>query len=468
MAAFIDHGFGHFSENSYDQQHPLLTRKNEKLIHDEVDNRPKIFIPFMGGPDDREALKFVLKLSANANVAIHILRIKKLDLYLPVEDQNQSTINSMRSNRSAFSDNMFYILPNESEINKDNKLINIVHQYIESKGKLTIESLFSKQYNKTELDKYNIKLTEKNKYDRSLSGINELTASQELHEEEKDIGELKAKSAMNENTGGDPENDGDKSEDKTASATSPTTKSKRRLPDLLVRSRDNVDAVSAGNSNMPTPENSGLPLLSDPESEQIKDDKAGEGVEEDGGNYIKSKYRFSEEESNIIIEEVETTDPVKLATKKCTEYTNHDLIIIGRTGAYRHHNSKPLLQQFLNANNMNASINQQTVTSVSSAVPTVSSSTNNPLANLFYRRSINHSRSSLPTTTALQTEAEIEQENAAKRAALKGFRKRQQVLLGELGGNLMALKNEVRSSIMVFRAAHTIDHELYEDDMKMD
>ncbi|HEV7738104.1 MAG TPA: hypothetical protein VGO47_12140, partial [Chlamydiales bacterium] len=36
-----------------------------------------VFFPFFGGPDDRAALKFVVQLCANENVAATVLRVRK-------------------------------------------------------------------------------------------------------------------------------------------------------------------------------------------------------------------------------------------------------------------------------------------------------------------------------------------------------------------------------------------------------
>jgi len=496
VAAFIDHGFGHFHElinNTNSIDHPLFNKRdyydnlnsNSNIEYD--DGKPKVFIPFMGGPDDREALKFVIKLSASKEIDVHILRIRKLDMQLN-EDENQNTVNSVKSDSSNFS-NMIYMLPDDEETKKDDEFIHHVNQYIKARGKITLEALIAGQFNEKDARKYGIKVKSFNNgenhcdiTDKGTTGMKKKTKKESkikkgrLFKKEKE----KNKSINKDYSSSSSDKEQDSETDIAYE------KPKRILPGLLVKSRENVNAKIANREKekelleerQQQQQQQQLQQLQLQEQEQkfyTDDDDSNEtqvSFSSSGNNSLDNKPPLiptNEDDSvedddmieNIIFEEVETTDPVKLAIKKCTEYGKHDLIIIGRTGAYRHHhNMKPVIQNILNNVHSNQHSVQGGVVN-STQIPISSTPTsNNPLSNLFYRRN-NSSKASLSVSVNSQhTNTSNNEENNAD---LKGFRRRQQILLGELGGNLMALKHEVLSSIMVFRTVHK-DHETIYDE----
>jgi len=493
VAAFIDHGFGHFHESIVHEDHPLLKKNgyingsNSNMDYD--DEKPKVFIPFMGGPDDREALKFVIKLSASKDIDIHILRIRKIDLPLNNEEINQHTATSIRSEKSNFS-NMIYMVPDDEETKLDDEFISYVNQYIKAKGKITLEALITGQYNEEDAKKYNIYpkkfmmddfnssdivekaelVTKKKSKKESKLLKNALFKKDKQSIKNKEIEKETDKEKRNEiKIEIDDENENENENDITEE------KPKRSLPDLLTKSRENTNALVANKEKEKE-----LKEKQEREQEQqhqqrkspisIDDDNESNDTKVSTATYSSSSSekimnerkpsRIPKEilpedlnvSDNIIYEEIETTDPVKLAIKKCTEYGKHDLIIIGRTGAYRHHhNMQPLIQNIINEIHSN----HQTIQSSVHHESNQNSSNNNPLSNLFYRHSNNPSRASLPTSVHSQhSGSNIHDNNKTNNADFKGFKRRQQILLGELGGTLMTLKHEVLSSIMVFRTVH--------------
>jgi len=506
VAAFIDHGFGHFHESISHGEHPLLKKidylNNPHSNMEYDDEKPKVFIPFMGGPDDREALKFVIKLSASKDIVIHILRIRKIDLPLNNEELNQHTTNSIRSEKSNFS-NMVYMLPDDEETKIDDELMGYVNQYIRAKGKITLEALITEQYNEEDAKKYNIypnKFMKDNFNSNNIIEKAELVTKKKSRKENKLLKNTlfkkdkqsnknkeieKAKVKENEiviENEIENENENDITEEKR----------KRSLPNLLTKSRENTNAAVANKEKEKE-----LRDKKEREHEQqhhhqqqhqqqkspstVDDDNESNDTKVSNSTFSSSSSSSSTKSmnesrpskipkdiipedlnvsDNIIYEEIETTDPVKLAIKKCTEYGKHDLIIIGRTGAYRHHhNMQPLIQNLINEIHSNHHTFQSSV----NPEPTQSSS-NNPLSNLFYRHSNNPSRVSLPTSVNSQhSGSNIPESGKINNADLKGFKRRQQILLGELGGTLMALKQEVLSSIMVFRTVHK-DHDIYDEE----
>jgi len=469
VAAFIDHGFGHFHE-SVANEHPLFNKKDiYENINSNVefdDDKPKVFIPFMGGPDDREALKFVIKLSASKDITVHIFRIRKLDLQLN-EENNQNTISSMRSERSNFS-NMIYMLPDDEETKKDDEFISYVNQYIKAKGKITLEALITGQYNEEDAKKYNVHPyldMDESKQCDIVDKSDDITLKKKSKKESKIKGGLFKK-----------DKDKQKNKEKGSSAEADITneKPKRNLPDLLSKSRENINPAIAHKEKEKELREQQERQENQQQNEEDNDDSnetqvsnsssSANSLNENKPPLIPEDINIIEDldaTSNIIYEEVETTDPVKLAIKKCTEYGKHDLIIIGRTGAYRHHhNMQPVIQNFIEE----IYPNQQPVQNSSS--PHSSHSTNNNPLSLFYRRSNNPSKASLQNSIHSQnTNSNLVEDNNKlnNNSDLKGFRRRQQILLGELGGNLMALKHEVLSSIMVFRAIHR-EHDIYEEE----
>ncbi|ORX52562.1 hypothetical protein BCR36DRAFT_369358 [Piromyces finnis] len=466
VAAFIDHGFGHFNETFYDD-HPLLNKKDYDNLSSNVEfeeDKPKVFIPFMGGPDDREALKFVIKLSASKNITIHILRIRKLDLQMN-QELNEDTVHSVKSDKSNFS-NMIYMLPDDEETKKDDEFIKLINQYIKARGKLTLEAILTNQYNIEDATKYGIHIspTEKDHCDISE---HERSSKKKARRESKIRRSSifkKSKDKGNEIEGKEEE---EKEEESEVDISNVNEKPRKRsLPSLLTRSRENENAAVANRKKAKEE----AEIQRQQQLEKQSNEKREEDSSNDSAEESSSSLSFKEDGKpplpeiveedhfidNIIFEEVETTDPVKLAIKKCTEYGKHDLIIIGRTGAYRHHqNLKVTLHEVLDY----VHSAQQTIQSESQQQQQQQQqNSNNPLSHLFYRRSNNPSRTSIPNSIHSQANSTLEETKAA--ADLKGFKRRQQILLGELGGNLMTLKNEVSSSIMVFRTVHK---NVYED-----
>ena len=453
VAAFIDHGFGHFHETFYDD-HPLLNKKDYANLASNIEfeeDKPKVFIPFMGGPDDREALKFVIKLSASKNIDVHILRIRKLDLQMN-QDLNQNTIDSVKSEKSNFS-NMIYMLPDDDETKKDDEFIKHINQYIKARGKITLEALISGQYNTEDAEKYGINVSDTIKEEDHR----DITDNAPLSKKKSRKGSKIRKSGIFKKSKAKTK---EKEEDGETDIAESNEKPKRNLPGLLAKSRENANAAIANREKAKEEaEAKKQQEKEEPMNEEENDDSNETQVSNSSASSSSHSLmdgkpplpEIIEEDNfvdNIIFEEVETTDPVKLAIKKCTEYSKHDLIIIGRTGAYRHHqNIKTAVRDFLN----NIHSNQQTVQHEhSSDTPNSNSNSNNPLSNLFYRRGNNPSRTSIPSIHSQANSTTMEDSAAAD---LKGFRRRQQILLGELGGNLMVLKHEVGASIMVFRTA---------------
>lgn len=454
VAAFIDHGFGHFQTTVYDD-HPLLRKRDPTSLTSKMEyeeDRPKVFIPFMGGPDDREALKFVIKLSASKEIIIHILRIRKLDVQINNnnEEQNQITISSMKSNKSNYS-NMVYMLPDEEEIKKDEEFLKYVNQYIKTRGKITLEALISNQYNEKDAAKYGIKTMDSSS-DPDQLDITEMEDSKKKIKKESNI----KKSIIFKM-------DKDRVEGKDETNAT-TEKPKSNLPDLLDKSCENTTTSNEDREKVREKQEE---QYNTKEKENENNDRAqafqsisssNAGSLEADKPPLKPVNEYDEDHynDNIIFEEVETTDPVKFAIKKCTEYSNHDLIIIGRTGAYRHHHTlkASTIQEILR----DVHSNQHTVRSEVQH-STQSNNNNNPLSSLFYRRN-NLSKNSINRSIHSQTNLSSEGINKITNDDLKGFRRRQQILLGELGGSLMALKYEVNSSIMVFR---TVQNNVYED-----
>jgi len=251
-------------------------------------------------------------------------------------------------------------------------------------------------------------------------------------------------------------------------------KPKRNLPGLLEKSRENTNAAVAHRAKAKEEEEvEEDQVLRSPDSLEEDIDDSNETQVSNNSSISSSsqslmsiekapKMDMNEEDhftDNIIFEEVETTDPVKLAIKKCTEYGKHDLIIIGRTGAYRHHHNikSSTIRDFID----HLHSNHQTVQHDPNSTPVTPNSVKTPLSNIFYRRGGNPSRTSISSVHS-QTNSTGKEEPTVD---LRGFRRRQQILLGELGGNLIALKNEVSSSIMVFR---TVRENIYEDEHEFD
>lgn len=120
VAVFVNNGFGQVKAKKALRRVPTalsLRSTTGPVVPPIIDRSHHIFFPFFGGPDDRVALRFVLRLARNSNVTATIININTINSAKALEGQTSGRVTEDPSyeNELAFFNTMKDSLPHELE-----------------------------------------------------------------------------------------------------------------------------------------------------------------------------------------------------------------------------------------------------------------------------------------------------------------------------------------------------------------
>lgn len=120
VAVFVNNGFGQVkSQKALHRVPTLLSLRSTTgpVVPPIIDRSHHILFPFFGGPDDRVALRFVLRLARNSNVTATIINVNTRDSPKALESQTgeRATEDPSYENELAFFNTIKDSLPRELE-----------------------------------------------------------------------------------------------------------------------------------------------------------------------------------------------------------------------------------------------------------------------------------------------------------------------------------------------------------------